>query len=253
MEEKSKLKKVYINPGHSNTDPGAVSKYGRERDLVVQVAKYMESYLKKHYMVLTKSNPGTVGNLNTITSEANNWGANLFVSIHFNSAAVNTADGAEVLVYDKNNRGLGNVFWKHIKSIGQNPHGSDPIKYRPDLAVLRLTNMKAVLIECAYINNWNDIKDWNEPKELETFGIALAKAAAEVLKLPEKIQVPTYETLCDLNLRKSNNLNSEIIGLVPKGTKVSGTLYVDGWLKINYNNKNGFIRQKGKKVYCKPL
>lgn len=253
MANSSNIKKLYIKPGHSDTDPGAVSKYGKERDFNVQVSNYMESYLKENFIVSIKKNPGTMGDLNVITREANNWGADLFVSIHFNSASSNKADGAEVLVYDKSNRALGNVFWKYIKATGQNSHGSDPIKYRPDLGVLRLTSMKAVLIECAYINSWNDIKDWNEPSEWKELGIALAKAAAEVLKLPTKTKVPTYETLTTLNFRKSNNLNSEIITTIPKGTKLNGYVDSDGWLKTTYKDKTGYVRQKGEKVYCKKL
>ena len=249
----SNVKKIYVNPGHSDKDPGAVSKFGTEREFVVQIAKYMIEYLKEHYIVSIKKTDGSLGDLNAITREANNWGADLFVSIHLNSAAVTTADGGEVLVYDKNNRALGMVFWKHIEAIGQNPHGSDPIKYRPDLAVLRLTNMKAVLIECAYVNNWNDLKDWNDPDELKAMGIALAKAAAEYLKLPTKSKVPTYQTLCDLNFRKENNLKSQVLGTIPKGTKLNGTVDSNGWLKTTYKNKDGYVRQKGEKLYCKQL
>ena len=46
--------------------------------------------------------------------------------------------------------------------------------------------MPAVLIECAFVDNWKDIKDWNDNKELKKMGVAIAEAIAEYLKLPKK-------------------------------------------------------------------
>ncbi len=246
-------KKVYINPGHSDKDPGAVG-YEVERKLTVQVANHMEDYLKENYIVSLKKTPGSIDYPGAIR-EANNWKANLFVSIHFNSAASKSAHGGEVLVYDKNNKALANTFWKYIKAIGQEPHG-DPIKYRPDLAVLRSTNMKAILIECAFVSSKDDIKDWNEPHELKKMGIAIAKATADYLNLPKKVKTPTYETLGEMNFRKSPSLEKGVVilGKIPKGTKLTGTVNSDGWLKTTYKSKTGYVRQKsGTKVYCKKL
>ena len=73
---------------------------------------------------------------------------------------------------------------KHIKKIGQNSRG---VKYRPDLGILRLTTMPAVLNEIAFIDNKKDIKDWDENAELKKVATAQAKAVAEYLKLPKKV------------------------------------------------------------------
>lgn len=175
----SKKKKVYINAGHSDTDTGAVSKYATERKLNVKVRKYMSQYLRDNYDVEVKGNSGKVGDLNKITDEANKWGADLYVSIHFNSGG---GDGWEGLLYnlDAKHKKCGQVFEKYVKAAGQNSRG---LKARPDLKNLSLTKMMAILNEVAFIDNWKDIKDWNEDKELKKMGIALARAAAEYLKL----------------------------------------------------------------------
>ena len=123
-------------------------------------------------------------NLNTRCKKANDGGADLFVSIHYNAGK---GDGYEALVYSADNKKLGQCFEKRVKAIGQNSRG---VKYRPDLAVLRLTNCKAVLNEIAFVDNKKDIKDWDEPAELKKMGIALAKAAAEWLNLPKKAAKP---------------------------------------------------------------
>ena len=44
------MKKVYINPGHSDKDPGAVG-YEIERELNVKPAEHMRAYLAENYRV----------------------------------------------------------------------------------------------------------------------------------------------------------------------------------------------------------
>ena len=66
------MKKIYINPGHSNTDPGAVG-FERERDLNVKVSAFMEAYLLENFQVEVRQNPGTLGGLYAICKDANDW------------------------------------------------------------------------------------------------------------------------------------------------------------------------------------
>ena len=172
-------KKIYGNPGHSNTDPGAVG-YETERKLNVKVTNYMKDYLLENYDCEVRMNPGTMGSLTEIANDANSWGADLVISNHFNAGK---GDGYEALVYSEKRRDLGNVFEKHVKAVGQNSRG---VKLRPDLGILRLTNAPAVLNEGAFVDNWDDIQDWNDDAELNVLGIAYAKAAAEYLALPKK-------------------------------------------------------------------
>lgn len=176
-------KKIYIDPGHSSKDPGAV-KYAVERDLNEKVAKFMNEHLIATYVCETKVDPVANNSLSAVANAANAWKADLFVSIHFNAGG---GDGYEALVYSSKNKALGQVFEKYIKAAGQNSRG---VKYRPDLAVLRLTNMPAVLNEGAFVDNKKDIQDWNDDAELKKMGIAYANAAAEFLKLEKKAAKP---------------------------------------------------------------
>lgn len=173
-------KKIYIDPGHSNIDPGAVG-YLVERDLNEKVSKYMAEYLVKNYDCEVKVDPITNDSLTVIANAANAWGADLFVSNHFNSGG---GDGYEALVYSSSRKMLGSIFEKHVKAIGQNSRG---VKIRTDLGVLRMTNMPAVLNEGAFVDNKKDIQDWDEDKELKKLGEAYAKAAAEYLGLKQKV------------------------------------------------------------------
>ena len=175
-------KKIYINPGHSDKDPGAIG-YETERELNLKVSNYMFYYLVANYDcdVRVYSNDS----LNAVCDDANRWGADLFVSNHFNAGG---GDGYEALVYSQNRVELGKIFAKYVEAAGQNlrPYGEAPgVKIKTNLHVLKYTHMPAVLNEGAFVDNRQDIKDWDEDHELQKLGEAYAKAAAEFLGLTE--------------------------------------------------------------------
>ena len=172
----SAMMKIYINPGHSDRDPGAVG-YETERKLNVAVCRYMQEYLLANFPCQIRMNPGTMDSLTAICNDANTWGADLFVSVHFNAGG---GDGYEALVYGENRKPLGQIFEKYVLAAGQNSRG---VKLRPGLAVLKYTAMPAIINEGAFVDNRKDIQDWNDDAELNALGVAYAKAAAEFLGL----------------------------------------------------------------------
>ena len=238
-------KKVYCDAGHGGSDPGAVG-YVKEAEVNIKVVNYAVAYLEKHFNVdVYKDISGD--SINTVTSRANKWKADLFVSVHFNAGG---GDGYEALVYGSGNQLLGKCFEKYVKQIGQNSRG---VKYRPDLGVLRLTNMPAILNEIAFVDNKKDIKDWDENSELEKMGKALALATAEWLDLPTK--TVKYKTLGNMNFRKKATTESDVIGTIPKETTIN-VISVDknGWGKLTYKNKTGYVRIKSPtKTYCEKV
>ncbi len=262
-------KKIYINAGHSDKDPGAV-KYETERKLNVKVSEYMNEYLLANYECETKMSRGTMLTLPAVTKEANNWKADLFVSNHFNAGG---GDGYEALIYSEKNMSLGKVFEKHVKAAGQNSRG---VKLRPGLHVLRESKMPAVLNEGAFVDNKKDITDWNDDAELKKLGEAYAKAAAEYLKLPAKVapvkpvekveekpaEIPTVKpvekveefnpykvkvTASALNVRKGPGTNYSVntiiknkgvYTIVKESNECWGKLKSGaGWINLNYTKK----------------
>ena len=210
-------KKVYINPGHSATDPGAVG-YETERSLNVKESQLQRDHLLANYICEVRMNPGTMGNLAAIAADANNWGADLFVSNHFNAGG---GDGYEALVYGEDRVSLGKIFEKHVLAAGQNSRG---VKLRPDLAVLRQTEMPAVLNEGAFVDNQKDIQDWNEDAQLQKLGIAYAEAAAEFLGLAKKaaenalyrVQVGAYRNPDGANAMQQRLKEAGFDGIIVK-------------------------------------
>jgi N-acetylmuramoyl-L-alanine amidase len=75
----------------------------------------MNEHLLATYVCETKVGSINIDSLTAIANEANAWGADLFVSIHFNAAG---GDGWEGLVYSSSNQALGRVFEKYVLAIG---------------------------------------------------------------------------------------------------------------------------------------
>lgn len=187
------MSKVYWDAGHGGYDPGAVG-YVKESAVTIKVVNYAYKHLEENYVVEQYKDLTANDSLATICNRANKWKADLFISIHFNAGG---GDGFEVYVYNKKNKELGRTIEKHVKEIGQNSRG---VKYDPELIVLNSTNMKAALVECAFVDNWKDIKDWDENDELEKMGQALAEAVADWLNLKKK-QFKVKVKVDSLNVR----------------------------------------------------
>ena len=194
------MKRIFIDPGHSISDPGAVG-YEVERDLNEKVSKYMDEHLRENYVCETKVDPVTNKSLSAVSDRANDWKADILVSNHFNAGG---GDGWEGLVYSSYRENLGKIFEKHVLAAGQNSRG---VKLRPDLSVIRNSNMPAILNEGAFVDNLKDIQDWNEDHELKQLGIAYAEATAEFLNLDRKVTTTIKPNESSNTVSTSKNLN----------------------------------------------
>lgn len=157
------MAKVFINPGHdqldlrgtSDYDPGACNEYLelQENEIAAAVGGLVEDYLiNAGCEVMNFQNESLSG----ICDKANEWGADLFVSIHCNAAADETAHGTETFTYsdDKEGERLAECINDQIvDSLDTTDRG---VKYGDRLAVLRGTDMPAVLVELAFISNTSD-------------------------------------------------------------------------------------------------
>lgn len=161
--------RVFINPGHSpngTPDPGAGNIFFQlyEYDLAMKISRLTEAYLLKagcETMLLQSNNLNGEAKGENVVKTANDWQADVFVSIHLN-AADGTARGAETLVYDLAGKGavLGLFIQDQLIAALQQYDSKFPdrgLKPRPELIVLKATAMPAVLVECAFIDNTEDM------------------------------------------------------------------------------------------------
>lgn len=149
--------KVALDAGHGGSDPGAVYNGRQEKDDTLDLTLAVGDILKKNGIDVfyTRTNDEYETPFKKAT-DANNSGADLFVSIHRNSSEKpNQYSGVETLVY--NDSGFKSEVARNInnqlENVGFKNLGVDT---RKNLVVLKRTKMPAVLVEAGFINNEKD-------------------------------------------------------------------------------------------------
>ena len=149
------MRKICIDAGHGGKDPGAVSGGVQEKDIALAVALKIGALLTGYEVVYTRDEDVYVG-LAERALIANQVSADLFVSVHCNSAPGTSANGMEVYVHTTRSaastRAAHAIYDRLLPASGLKGRG---IKSK-DLAVLRETDMPAVLVELAFISNDED-------------------------------------------------------------------------------------------------
>ena len=108
-------------------------------------------------------------NLSSIVSKCNAHNVDLDISIHLNSARNDRVGdgkcgGVEVYGYDDRIYGVAYKIAENISNtLGIGFHGS-PVKYNKELYVLRKTRAKAILIECCFVDDRDDVSRWDSTK-----------------------------------------------------------------------------------------
>ncbi len=163
------MAKVYISAGHSSTDPGAVG-HVVERDEVWKIADDLAAWLEDHG--ITAYRDQWAFNWRQTVDDANEKEVDYFFEIHENAGGGN---GAECIIHNKGNQYIADALCGAFKSIGQQWRRTI---IDPEFWVLKYTTMPAVIIEVAFVDNWDDIKDFDSDDEKKVLAAALGKAIA---------------------------------------------------------------------------
>jgi len=95
------VRKVVIDAGHGGKDPGALGSQSMEKDIVLAIALKLGGYIESNFddveVIYTRSTDEFIG-LDRRAQIANENKADLFISIHCNSAANKRAYGSETFV-----------------------------------------------------------------------------------------------------------------------------------------------------------
>lgn len=190
--------RIAIDSGHGGTDPGTAYPGSSEAEQSRLIVNKCISILQKNgctnildveNSVPKISSSVTVNqNLNLRTKKVNEWGADVCVSIHFNSNSGTPGTGSEAYVISKG--GKAEVYADRIlknicNAIGTVNRG---VKIG-NLAIVRDTVCPATLIEVLFANNPNDVAKMDVDK--------VAMAVAEGIlnkKLTETAEVTNYLT-----------------------------------------------------------
>ena len=153
----SNIRKVFIDPGHGGTDPGASGNGLYEKEVVLSISKKVRNILiSKGFEVELSRSTDQYVSLSDRAAQANAWDADLFVSIHCNSATSSSANGTECYTYPTANTSTKSLSKNMASALASKLALTNRGHKEANFAVLRLSNMPSILIETAFINNAND-------------------------------------------------------------------------------------------------
>ena len=170
--------KIAVRGGHCPKATGAsalINELTEDRKVKDSVIKYLKEL---GHTVLDVTPPDST---NTSSSDlaygvnkANNWGAELFISIHFNKAynSYTGAIGSEVCVYS--NFDIAQRVVNGLASLGFKNRGQ---KVRNNLYELKNTKMKSMIVEVCFVEATEDVALYKKLGP-DTVGKAIAEAIA---------------------------------------------------------------------------
>ena len=151
--------KIFINPGHDpRVDSGAVNPNAgtRECDIVKEAGEMLADYLTNAGCEVKIMQDD---DLDMVCATSNEWGADLFVSLHCNACNEHNARGTETWYKSFNGQRLANYIQSQIiRSTNTIDRG---VKQSDGLWVLKRTDAVAVLVEMAFIDNDDDLEFMN--------------------------------------------------------------------------------------------
>jgi N-acetylmuramoyl-L-alanine amidase len=194
-------KKVWLDAGHGGKDPGAIGNGMKEKDITLAITKKVGNELKRHGVKVgyTRTTDKTVA-LNRRGPLANNFGADIFVSIHTNAFGNSNTQGVETYSFPGSKNGARLAQNIHNEIIKAKIYSRNRGTKTANFAVLRQSRMSAALVETAFITNKADAKLLRNKQN--EFATAIAKGVLKYL---------------GINYKPSNNSNSKELYKVQVG------------------------------------
>ena len=185
--------KIAVRGGHTELCTGAsalIDELTEDRKVKDAVVKYLKILGQDVLDVTPPVNYTSSASKDLAygVNKANDWGANFFVSIHFNKAYdyYNGALGSEVCVYN-----TFDTAKRVVEKLGCLGFGNRGQKIRNNLYELRNTNMLAMIIEVCFVEATEDVALY---KKLGADAIGKAIAEAIVNKKIENFKEDNNES-----------------------------------------------------------
>ncbi|MGD9875040.1 MAG: N-acetylmuramoyl-L-alanine amidase [Kiritimatiellia bacterium] len=205
---------VVLDPGHGGTDRGARGPRGvEEKRVVLDIAERVRVHLANAgiKVYLTRSGDRAL-NLVERPYRANQWNADVFVSIHLNASATASAGGIETYVlsvpgysstnvkgggrtakvsYRGNAHNGGNMILAYMlqKNLLAKTKAEDRGIRRARFAVLKDVDCPAALVECGFLSNAREEWLFRTDDYLNKVSQALAQGIIEYLGSVERAKV----------------------------------------------------------------
>lgn len=179
--------KLYLDPGHGGSDPGAVGNGLQEKNVTLSIALRIRDILINEYnnVSVKMSRTGdTYPTLTQRTNEANSWGADYYLSIHINSGGgtgfesyVDTGVNSVTVNYQ-------NIIHGEIaKVIGLRDRGKKQARFH----VIHASNMPALLTENGFIDSASDAAKMKDNNWIEAVARAHVTGLEKAFQLEKKV------------------------------------------------------------------
>ncbi|HCU2613833.1 TPA: N-acetylmuramoyl-L-alanine amidase [Clostridioides difficile] len=154
---------------------GLIDESLEDRRVKSEVISILKSNNKIVYDCTVDNGTSKTDVLKKIVSKCNSHNVDLDISIHFNSGAKDEkgngkTTGVEVFIYNEKTREIATKICENISKLGFKNRG---VKVDKDLYVLRNTKAPAILIECCFVDDRDDVELYNYK--------SMAKAIAEAI------------------------------------------------------------------------
>jgi hypothetical protein len=167
---------LVLDAGHGGRDPGAIGPTGlQEKECNIYIAKKCGQILKEQGVTVEQTRDDDIYlGLSERAKLANDANCKYFISIHINSADVQSANGTEVYALVKG--GEGELLAKKVLDniVGGINLSSRGVKFA-NFAVLRETNMPAILVETCFISNSSEEALLREDSFKDKVALSIAK------------------------------------------------------------------------------
>ncbi|MBU5342267.1 N-acetylmuramoyl-L-alanine amidase family protein [Caldifermentibacillus hisashii] len=183
--------KIFIDPGHGGSDPGAVGNGLKEKDLTLAISKKIRDKLANYEGVQVKLSreSDTSLSLKQRTDMANAWGADYLISVHINAGG---GTGFESYTYNKSYSGKQETNRKrsilHAEIMRQLSGVRDRGMKEANLHMVRESKMESVLTENLFIDNVNDATLLKQDNFLDKIAEGHANGLAIIFGLKQKAQ-----------------------------------------------------------------
>lgn len=221
---------MMLDAGHGGSDPGAVYQGRREKDDTLKLTLAVGEILQENGIdVLYTRTTDVYISPYERAIEANEAGVDFFLSIHRNSYPTdNEVMGVESLVYDLSGLKyqMAQEIDAQLETVGFVDLG---VKARPNLVVLKRTQMPAVLVEAGFINSDTDNAlfdaNFQDIAQAIAAGVLDTLEREGILKEPEMpVEQEKYRIQTGL-FRNRNNAARQQEALEDRGFPA----YIDQW------------------------
>ena len=178
-------KLVFLGVGHGGKDPGAVANGMEEADINLNIAMACRDELIRNGVEVKMSRISDEDDpLSEEIQECNAYNPDLAVDIHTNAGG---GDGFEAYytIYGGTGKTLAENIEAEVIKAGQNSRGvktrKSDVTGKDYYGFIRQTSCPAVICEIGFIDNKNDLADFDEQAEQIKFGKAYARGILKTL------------------------------------------------------------------------